>query len=131
MTGHDAHDANREISIDAASADVWAALVDPATLPTWFGAEAELEPRQGATVRFRFPDGTERRGLVEDVMPGRRLTWRWRELHGAGLGLVVGPSSTVTIDLRAEGDRTVVRVTEVADPRASRSHAGAGAGAVR
>jgi uncharacterized protein YndB with AHSA1/START domain len=127
MARQDPENARSEISIDARPAQVWDALVDPATLSAWFGAEAELEPRVGAAVRFRFRDGTERRGLVEDVMPGRRLTWRWRELHGAGLGLGVGPSSTVTIDLRAEGDRTVVRVTEVAEPRAAWPHAAAGA----
>jgi uncharacterized protein YndB with AHSA1/START domain len=118
MTHHDPDDEAREITIDATLSEVWAALVEPASLSAWFGAEAELEPRAGAAVRFRFPDGFERRGLVEDVVPGRRLTWRWRELRGAGPNLVVGPSSTVTIDLRADGDRTVVRVTEVAEARA-------------
>jgi uncharacterized protein YndB with AHSA1/START domain len=120
-------DAGGEISIRAAPQEVWDAIVEPAALSAWFGAKAELEPRASAPVRFRFPDGTERRGLVEDVVPGRRLTWRWRELHGAGLGLVVGPSSTVTIDLRPDGQHTVVRVTEVTEPRSSPSRAGAGA----
>jgi uncharacterized protein YndB with AHSA1/START domain len=127
MPDRDPEDATREISIAASPASVWDALVDPATLSAWFGAEADLEPREGAPVRFRFPDGTERRGLVQDVVPGRRLSWRWRELHGAGLGLVVGAPSTVTIDLVAEGERTVVRVTEVSEPHASWSHAGTGA----
>jgi uncharacterized protein YndB with AHSA1/START domain len=115
-----------EVSIDAPSIDVWEALVDPVTLSAWFGAEAELEPREGTPVRFRFPDGRERRGLVQDVVPGRRLTWRWRELRGAGLRLVVGPSCTVTIELVTEGDCTLVRVTEVTEPRASWAHAGSG-----
>jgi uncharacterized protein YndB with AHSA1/START domain len=127
MPDQDPEDAAREISIAAAPERVWDALVDPATLSAWFGADADLEPREGAPVRFRFPDGTERRGLVQDVVPGRRLTWRWRRLHGAGLGLVVGEPSTVTIDLVAEGECTVVRVTEVTEPHASSSHAGVGA----
>jgi uncharacterized protein YndB with AHSA1/START domain len=118
-------DTTREISIDAPPPEVWAALVDPETLSVWFGADVELEPRAGAPVRFRFADRTERRGLVEDVVPGRRLTWRWRELNGAGPGLVVGPSSTVTIELRPVDKGTVVHVTEVGEPRLARSRAGA------
>ncbi len=119
------HDAVREVSIAAPPADVWEALADPAVLSAWFGADAELEPRTGAPLRFRFPDGSERRGLVEDVEPGRRLTWRWRELHGAGLDLVVGPPSTVTIELEPEGDGTRVRATEAGRPEVSRALAGA------
>ena len=126
MARQDPEDARSEVSIDAPCAQVWDALVDPAALAAWFGAEVELEAREGAPVRFRFPDGSERRGLVQDVVPGRRLTWRWRELHGAGLGLVVGQSSTVTLDLVTEGEQTVVRVTEVTEPRASWAHAGSG-----
>jgi uncharacterized protein YndB with AHSA1/START domain len=122
----DSQDAIREVAIAATPSEVWDALVDPVALAAWFGAEVELEPREGAPVRFRFPDGSERRGLVQDVVPGRRLTWRWRELHGAGLGLVVGQSSTVTLDLVTEDEHTVVRVTEVTEPRASWAHAGSG-----
>jgi uncharacterized protein YndB with AHSA1/START domain len=107
-----------EQTIGAPVADVWGFIVDPGALSAWFGADAWLAPELGAPVRFRFPDGRERRGTVTEVDPGRRLTWRWRELHGAGLtGLVVGEPSSVSIDLRASPDEigTVVRITEVAD----------------
>jgi uncharacterized protein YndB with AHSA1/START domain len=126
MTDTDPDDPVHEISIDAAPGEVWMALVDPVVLSAWFGADGELEPREGAPVRFRFPDGTERRGLVEDVEPGRRLTWRWRKLDGPGPGVVVGPPSTVAIDLLPDGDGTRVRVTEATRPEVPRAHAAAG-----
>lgn len=106
-----------EQTIEAPQADVWRFIVDPAALSAWFGADAWLEPELGAAVRFRFADGRERRGAVTEVETGRRLTWRWRELHGAGLtGLVVGEPSSVTIELRPAGDagRTLVTITETA-----------------
>jgi uncharacterized protein YndB with AHSA1/START domain len=126
MTDTEPDDAIHEISIQAAPGEVWEALVDPIVLSVWFGAHGELEPREGAPVRFRFPDGSERRGLVEDVEPGRRLTWRWRELRGAGLGLVVGPSSTVVIDVVPEGGGTRVRVRESVRSEAAGAHAASG-----
>jgi uncharacterized protein YndB with AHSA1/START domain len=102
-----------EQTIEAPVPDVWAFMVDPGALSAWFGADAWLEPRVGAQVRFRFADGIERRGEVETVEPGRRLTWRWRELHGAGLtGLIVGELSRVSIELESTDEGTLVRIRE-------------------
>jgi uncharacterized protein YndB with AHSA1/START domain len=115
-----------EQTIEAPLADVWRFIVDPAALSAWFGADAWLEPELGAAVRFRVADGRERRGTVTEVEPGRLLTWRWRELHGAGLtGLVIGESSSVTIELRpATGARgTIVSITESTDQPAGTAEA--------
>jgi uncharacterized protein YndB with AHSA1/START domain len=101
-----------EETIRAPVDDVWIFLTDPGALSAWFGADAWLELEPGGPVRFRFADGTERRGTVIDVERGRRLTWRWRELHGAGLSLVVGAPSTVTIELVPMRDETRVRISE-------------------
>jgi uncharacterized protein YndB with AHSA1/START domain len=101
-----------EETIRARLDDVWAFLTDPGALSAWFGADAWLELEPGGPVRFRFADGTERRGEVIDLERGRRLTWRWRELHGAGLSLVVGEPSTVSIELIPVGDETRVRIWE-------------------
>jgi uncharacterized protein YndB with AHSA1/START domain len=108
MTRTDIH----EETIQAPVADVWAFLTDPGALSAWFGADAWLELEPGGPVRFRFADGTERRGTVTHVEIGRRLTWRWRELHGAGLSLVVGDHSIVSIELLPSGDATRVRISE-------------------
>jgi uncharacterized protein YndB with AHSA1/START domain len=108
-----ADDDAHEQTIRAPAGDVWGFIVDPGALSVWFGADAWLEPVSGSQVRFRFADGTERRGEVVDVVPGRRLTWRWRELHGAGLTLVIGRPSTVTVELRPVPGGTRVRITDV------------------
>jgi uncharacterized protein YndB with AHSA1/START domain len=115
-----------EQTIEAPQADVWRFIVDPAALSAWFGADAWLEPELGAAVRFRFADGRERRGAVTEVETGRRLTWRWRELHGAGLtGLVVGAPSSVSIELRPakDAEATIVTITETADHPAGAAEA--------
>jgi uncharacterized protein YndB with AHSA1/START domain len=101
-----------EQTIEAPANDVWRFMVDPAALSAWFGADAWLEPEAGGRVRFRFADGSARRGVVEEIDPGRRLMWRWREHRGTGFGSTIGESSTVTIELESTHDGTVVRITE-------------------
>jgi len=101
-----------EETIAAPPRDVWGFIVDPAALSVWFGADAWLDPSEGGAVRFRFGDGTQRRGTVERIERFRSLRWRWREHRGAGFGLELGSASTVTIQLTREGDGTRVRITE-------------------
>jgi len=101
-----------EETIEAPPEDVWGFMVDPAALSAWFGADAWLDPARGGSVRFRFADGLERRGTVEEVTPFRALTWRWREHRGAGFGSTIGEASTVTIELRRVPSGTRVRIIE-------------------
>ena len=110
-----------EQTIEAPAGDVWRFMVDPAALSAWFGADAWLEPEPDAAVRFRFADGSVRRGVVEDVEPGRRLSWRWREQRGTGFGSTIGEPTTVTIELEPAAGGTLVRITET--PVAARSDA--------
>ncbi|HTG46546.1 MAG TPA: SRPBCC domain-containing protein [Actinomycetota bacterium] len=107
-----------EQTIEAPATDVWGFMVDPAALSAWFGADAWLEPRVGEAVRFRFPDGSERRGVVEEVEPYRLLRWRWREHRGAGFGSTIGESSTVAIELAPVDGGTRVRIVETPAIRA-------------
>ena len=102
----------REVSVAAPLEVVWDALTQPGQLAAWFGAEADIEPRVGGAVRFRWPDGTERRGLVVEVVPPRRLAFRWRELRGSTSGLAVADPTVVTFTLESRERRTVVTVTE-------------------
>jgi uncharacterized protein YndB with AHSA1/START domain len=101
-----------EQTIDAPPPDVWCFMIDPAALSAWFGADAWLEPIVGGVVRFRFADGVERRGVVEEIDPCHRLTWRWRQLRGAGFGMEIGDRSTVTVELDPVDGGTRVRITE-------------------
>ena len=102
----------REVTVDAAPEVVWRALTDPGQLAAWFGADAEVDLRIGGAIRFRWPDGAERRGLVVDVDPPRRLVFRWRELRTSGSGLAVAEASVVAFTLEAEEQGTRVTVTE-------------------
>ena len=58
-----------EETIAAPPDDVWGFIVDPAALSVWFGADAWLDPAEGGAVRFRFGDGTQRRGTGDHQLP--------------------------------------------------------------
>jgi uncharacterized protein YndB with AHSA1/START domain len=102
----------RELSISSPPADVWDALTDPVQLAAWFGAQVEIDPRPGGPVRFRWPDGGERRGLVEEVDAPHHLIFRWRELASPGSGAVEGPATTVAFRLEPDGEGTRLVLTE-------------------
>ena len=102
----------REVTVDAPADAVWDALTDQAELAAWFGADAEVDLRPGGAIRFRWPDGSERRGLVIDLDPPRRLAFRWRELRAGAAGLAAADATVVTFTLDADGRGTRVTVTE-------------------
>jgi uncharacterized protein YndB with AHSA1/START domain len=102
----------REVVIAAAPETVWDALTDAGELAAWFGAEADVTLRPGGPVRFRWADGTERRGIVVEIEPPRRLVFRWRELRRSPDGLAVADATVVVFTLDREGDTTRVAVTE-------------------
>jgi uncharacterized protein YndB with AHSA1/START domain len=110
----------REVTVAAAHEVVWDALTDPDELAAWFGAEVEVDLRVGGAVRFRWPDATERRGLVIEFDPPRRLAFRWRELRTSSSGLAMADATVVGFTVEAEGRGTRVTVTEshliAADP---------------
>ena len=102
----------REVTVDAPADAVWDALTDPAELAAWFGADAEVDLRLGGAIRFRWPDGSERRGLVIDLDPPRRLAFRWRELRAGAAGLAAADATVVAFTLDADDRGTRVTVTE-------------------
>jgi uncharacterized protein YndB with AHSA1/START domain len=63
--------------------EAWDAVVD---METWLAEEAELDLEPGAEGRFRLEDGSERRALVEEVDPGRTLSWWWWSDEADDLG---------------------------------------------
>jgi uncharacterized protein YndB with AHSA1/START domain len=102
----------REVRLPESPGEVWDAVTQPDRLAAWFGADAELELRPGGPVRFRWNDGTQRRGLIEAIDPPQRLVFRWRELAGTGLELRVGEISRVEFHLEPDGQGTRLTVTE-------------------
>jgi uncharacterized protein YndB with AHSA1/START domain len=100
----------REVCVAAPPTTVWDALTDPGELAAWFGADAEVDLRVGGAIRFHWPDGSERRGLVIDLDPPRRLAFRWRELRAGRAG--VAGATVVAFTLEADDGGTRVTVTE-------------------
>jgi uncharacterized protein YndB with AHSA1/START domain len=103
----------RNVELDATPARVWRAITRPEQLAAWFGADAEVDPTPGGTVRFRWPDGEERRGVVEVAEAPRRFTFRWRTIARRGGSVEVGDVSRVQFVLEAiPGGGTRLRVSE-------------------
>jgi uncharacterized protein YndB with AHSA1/START domain len=65
------------IVVEAPVEETWEAVIDPGALSEWFGADVELEPAPLGHATFRFPDGSVRFAVVEEVDAPRRLAWRW------------------------------------------------------
>lgn len=89
----------RSIEVDAPPEEVWERIVDGALAEEWLGVE--LEPRPGGPVSI--PD-EEMIGTVEEVEPGRSITWSWRHPDG--------DPSQVTIDIEPDGEGSRVTVIE-------------------
>jgi uncharacterized protein YndB with AHSA1/START domain len=92
----------REITFPVGPDRLWEALADPSD---WLGTEVDWELRPGGPAVFRGGDG-DRAGRVDEVQPGRRLSFHWwpeaeRE-----------DESEVTWDLEPTEDGTRLTITE-------------------
>ncbi|HET8894301.1 MAG TPA: SRPBCC domain-containing protein [Gaiellaceae bacterium] len=67
----------RQIELDASREEVWAALTEAERLEEWFANDVELDPWPGGDAIFRWDNGEERRGVVEELEEERRLALRW------------------------------------------------------
>jgi uncharacterized protein YndB with AHSA1/START domain len=112
-----------ERRIAARPETVFAYLTDPERYRLWMGVDAELDPRPGGA--FRVPiTGRSRtvhvRGEYVEVKPPKRIvfTWGWEQIDGLPLGAdgVSPGTSTVEIDLAADGDTTVLRLRHTGLP---------------
>ncbi len=65
------------IVVEVPVEEAWEAVVDPDALSAWFGADVELEAAPLGKATFRFPDGSVRFAVVEEVDAPRRIAWRW------------------------------------------------------
>jgi uncharacterized protein YndB with AHSA1/START domain len=86
--------------------EAWAAVTEEEALEAWLAERVELDLRPGGDAVFVLPDGEERRGMVEEVAVGERLTFWWWPAATDDAG------SRVTFELAPAVGGTRVRVTE-------------------
>ncbi len=82
--------------------EVWSAIAEPDELGDWFGADVKGDLEKGEVATFSFPDGSQRRAVVEEVDRPRRLIFRW-------LG---DDPSRVSIEIDEVAGGAIVRVVE-------------------
>jgi uncharacterized protein YndB with AHSA1/START domain len=103
MDGVDA--VERDLILPASPDEVWEELTDPERLGEWFGAEVDGDVQTGESVRFTWPDGSQRRAVFERVEEPRRLVFRWVPSDD-------DPASRVEIEIDEDADGSAVRVIE-------------------
>jgi uncharacterized protein YndB with AHSA1/START domain len=81
----------RTTEVAAEPAEIWERIIDGDLAEEWMGVR--VEPRPGG--RVTVPD-RETIGTVEEVDPGRSITWSWREPEGdpSQVTILVEPSGT-------------------------------------
>jgi uncharacterized protein YndB with AHSA1/START domain len=102
-----------EQRIEASPAEVYVYLTDPTLWKRGQGADATLDPRVGGVFSVLMANGMSARGEFLELVPGRRVvfTWGW-----IGYDEMPPGSSTVEIDLRADGDATILVLTHRSIP---------------
>ena len=101
----------RDVVLPVSPDEAWALVSDPAHLAHWFAPDVDLELEEGGAAAFRWDDGHERRGVVEEVVPFERLAFRWRAVGAAADGLRAVPTRVV-IELEPVDDGTRLTVRE-------------------
>src|SRR5213080_4556057 len=102
----------RSVALEAAVADVWAALTEPERLSVWLDGRVRIDLRPGGRGTVTRPDGAVRRVLVEAVEPGCRLALRWWPYEEPGGGSRPGPGSRVEFLLEPVSGGTRLTVWE-------------------
>lgn len=89
----------RTVDLPVGPDEVWERVVNGDPAEEWLGVR--VDPRKGGTVSI---PGREIIGTVEEVEPGRSITWSWREVDGE--------PSQVVIAIEPTEDGSRVRVIE-------------------
>jgi uncharacterized protein YndB with AHSA1/START domain len=113
----------REIVIDARPGTVFPFLVNPEKHLAWMGTHVELDPQPGGVYRVHVGEQHLSVGEFVEVVPDERVvfTFGWEE---PGHPIPSG-STTVTISLTPEGDKTRLRLVHSGLPAdAVSDHAG-------
>jgi uncharacterized protein YndB with AHSA1/START domain len=97
----------RQVTLPVSLDEAWELLTRADELAAWLGTDGTVAATPGATGAVVDPDGTVRHLVVEEVLAGRRLAWRWWEERAPEH---VG---CVEITVAPVADGTSVRVREV------------------
>ena len=114
---------HKRISVAASPATVFALLTEPERLRRWQSVVSSVDLEVGGEYRHLVVPGAVARGRFTEIEPDRRLvyTWGW---EGETAGVAPG-SSTVSVVLSPDGDRTIIDFTHdgLPDAEAVTSHA--------
>jgi uncharacterized protein YndB with AHSA1/START domain len=103
MECSDRPEVTRSVELEADAAEVWAAVCEPGG---WLADDGDLDVREGGEGRL-VEDGVARRAVVESVVDGEHLVYRWWSEDGDG-----GDTSRVEIRVLPAGPTTLVTVRE-------------------
>jgi uncharacterized protein YndB with AHSA1/START domain len=97
-----------EQRIAAPPATVYSYLTEADKWKQWQGVDAKLEARVGGIFSMFMGNGMNARGQFIELIPDKRVvfTWGWVDRPGIPPG-----STTVQIDLNADGDETLLVLT--------------------
>jgi uncharacterized protein YndB with AHSA1/START domain len=108
-----------EVTVDATPETIFELISDPAKIIRWMGASAKLEPQAGGVFAVDINKEALMRGEILEVEPNRRVVFSF---GWEGQGPIAPGSSTVEIDLIAEGKATLVRLTHTGLPAEERAN---------
>ena len=110
----------RSIELPVSPEDAWPAVTQPDGLSAWFGARVAMEKLEnGARIEFVWPDGSARAAVLEEVVPARRLAFRWLPFEKTSDGPRARPATRVEIELIETDGGCILKVLESAPLEAS------------
>jgi uncharacterized protein YndB with AHSA1/START domain len=104
----------RSIDLPGSPEQVWRALTEPDGLSAWFGARASVEAAsRGSHIEFRRENGGVQAAVLEEVVPPKRLVFRWLPFEKSPEGMRRVPGGRVEFTLEQVDEGTRLTVLEI------------------